>query len=338
MAVHARYTSLELCAGSGGLALGLESAGFSPVALVEKDEHACNTLRVNRPGWNVIRTDLAGFDPADHAYTYDVDLLSAGLPRVRSTASVARSGDRYEREILKAAVYLVGSVQPRVVLIENVPRLVDAPEFEDIRAEILAELRHLDYELHWKILNAKDYGVPQERRHGVLVALKQGFVPGFRWPDPLAVPPPSVAEVLYPSMASRGWLHAGAWADRAKRLAPTIVGGSPNRGGADLGPRGAKRTWARMGINGGTVANDVPKRDTGWDPDGDPRHLPALTVPQVALLQGFPETWQFSGGKTSRYRQVGHAFPPPMATALGRQIAATLPPNAHDSSPTGPAG
>jgi DNA (cytosine-5)-methyltransferase 1 len=321
-----RFTSLAICAGAGGLALGLEAAGFDPVALIERNVHACNTLRANRPGWNVLEMDLRDFVAHEHPYAYNVDLIAAGMPRVKSPAAVHRTEDRYERELLEAAVWLTTEVRPRAVLIENVPALVTDRAFEDVREFIHLELEHLGYVLHWHILNASDFGLAQDRKHGVLVGLKAEEAVRFRWPEPLATPAPTVGAVLWKSMAARGWRGAAAWAAQADRLAPAIVGGSEHRGGPDLGPTGAKKAWARMGINGGGIGADVPEVDYRLDPDGDVKQMPMLTVEQVAVLQGFPLHWQLLGGKTARYRQLGHASPPPVAEALGQQLTAALRP------------
>ncbi|WJV48481.1 DNA cytosine methyltransferase [Streptomyces flavofungini] len=327
------FSSLEVCAGAGGLALGLESAGFSPVALVDTDETALTTLFGNRPSWSLIEEDLRSFDPQDHPEAFDVDLLSAGTPRVKSIATINRPGDQAERELVTAALYLVGTVKPRAVLFENVPGLVDGDEFGDVRAEIEAELTHHGYRLFKSVLNAMDFGVAQDRKHGFFVALRESDAAGFRWPTPLPGPAPVVGDVLHASMAAAGWPHADAWAAHARRVAPTLVGGSDRRGGPDLGPERAKAIWERMGINGGTVADDVPGPSDGWALGGERRGLPALTVAQAALLQGFPPTWQIAGRKTRKYRQVGQAVPPPLASALGRQIAAALTGSSGDSSP-----
>lgn len=320
----ARLTSLEICAGAGGLTMGLDAAGFDPVALVERNRHACDTLRTNRLGWRVLEMDLRDFVAQEHPYTYDVDLLAAGLPRVKSPAAGRRIEDLYERELLEAAVWLVAEVRPRAVLIENVPALVSDDAFTGIREFVRLELEHLGYALHWRTINARDFGIAQDRRMGLLVALQPESAGRFRWPEPLRTPPPTVGAVLWKSMAARGWPGAVAWATRADRLAPAIVGGSERRGGADLGPTGTKKAWARMGVNGGGIGDEVPGADYQWDPNGDVMNLPKLTVEQVALLQGFPPHWRLQGGKTARYRQLGHATPPPVARALGERIATAL--------------
>lgn len=315
--------SLDVCAGAGGLALGLEVAGFDPVLLIDDKPVACETLRMNRPAWKVLQTDLLDFDPVEYPDTYDVDLLSAGLPRVRSSATAARGETLAEQRLLEATILLAHAVQPRALLVENVPGLVDAPAYETVREFIRKELEHLGYRFRWFVVNAADFGVPQDRKQGVLVALKSRYYDAFRPPAPTVREHRSVGSALRSSMARRGWEGADAWAARAVSVAPTLVGGSDNRGGADLGPTGSKRAWARMGINGASLANDVPGPggEQGTDrPDG----LIKLTVDQAALLQSFPQEWHFAGRKTARYRQIGHASPPPVGAALGRALVAAL--------------
>ncbi|MFD8706698.1 DNA cytosine methyltransferase [Kitasatospora sp. NPDC059648] len=319
-----RLSCLAVCAGAGGLALGLEQAGFDPVLLLDNRAVACETLRLNRPDWEVLETDLLDFDPVDYQATYDVDLLAAGLPRVKASAAVAREDSTEELRILKATIMLMHGVQPRALLIENVPDLVSKPAYEPIRAYIATELEHLGYRHHWFVLNAMDHGVPQDRKQGILVALKEDSIEDFVTLMPDTKPPITVGEALGASMATRGWPYAAAWAAQADRVAPTLVGGSWNRGGADLGPTGSKRSWARMRVNGGTVADEVPGPHFPWDPSLGDAGMVALTVEQVARLQGFPEDWSFAGRKTARYRQVGHASPPPVGRALGLAIRTAL--------------
>lgn len=319
-----RLRSLDVCAGAGGLALGLEQAGFDPVLLVDSRPVACASLHRNRPGWNVLETDLMDFDPVEHRQTYDVDLLSAGLPRVKATASMGRADSAAELKILKATVMLMHGVRPRALLIENVPDLVLGPDYQPIREFVEAELAHLGYRHRWFVLNAMDHGVPQDRRQGILVAFQGAGMDAFVTPAADSESPITVGEALGQSMASRGWTGAVSWAKQADRVAPTLVGGSWNRGGPDLGPTGTKKAWARMGVDGGTVADEVPGPDFRWDPALGRPGMMALTVAQAACLQGFPPDWEFAGGKTARYRQVGHASPPPVGRALGQAIREAL--------------
>ncbi|MBD0420742.1 DNA cytosine methyltransferase [Streptomyces sp. TRM S81-3] len=317
-------TFVDVCSGAGGLALGLERAGFEPRLLLDDDELAVTTLRTNRPQWNVLHTDLLDFDPAEHPVSHDVDLLAAGLPRVKSSATVGRADSRAEERLLEAAIYLVHAIRPRAVLIENVPGLAHAEEYQRFRDFARAELAHLGYEFSWFVLNAVDFGVPQNRKQGVLVAVKRRWADAFRPPTPTVSEPQTVGEALAESMAARGWPDAARWAAQADQPAPTLVGGSKNRGGADLGPTGAKRKWATMGVNAHTVGNEVPGPDFVWDPRLGRDNMVKITVEQAALLQGFPGSWEVRGLKTARYRQIGHATPPPVGQALGRAVAEAL--------------
>ncbi|MDR3079988.1 MAG: DNA cytosine methyltransferase [Streptomyces sp.] len=317
-------TFVDVCAGGGGLALGAECAGFTPRLLLDVEPRACATLLANRPSWNVLQADLLDFDPEEHQSAQDVDLLLAGLPRVKSNSTVTRAGSDTEIRLIRATVYLAHSVQPRALIVENVPGLVESDRFAELREFAHAELAHLGYTLEWFVLNAADFGVPQDRKQGVLVAIKEPWARRFRQPRPTTDEYVSVGQALAPSMAARGWLDAERWAAQADKVAPTLVGGSDKRGGADLGPRGSKAAWARMGVNAGSLGDEVPGPDFVWDPALGKDHMVKITVEQAAVLQGFPADWVFQGRKTARYRQIGHASPPPVGAALARSVADAL--------------
>ncbi|MET7603993.1 DUF6339 family protein [Streptomyces avermitilis] len=313
-----RFTSVEICAGAGAQALGLERAGFDPVLLIDSKADACFTIDLNRPEWDVVCMDVVGFHPDMRPEIRGVDLVSGGLPRVKSTATVGRAEDSEERRVLKAAIELARAVMPKAVLLENVPDLVESPDFAVDRSWIETELRNVGYRLSWRVINAADFGVPQNRKSGFLVALLDPYSSRFSWPEPDELPPPTVGQTLGPSMSLLGWPGAEGWIKGADRIAPALVGGSDRRGGADLGPTGSKKAWAALGVNGNSLGDEPP--DATF-PAGE---QPKLTVDQAAMIQAFPEDWRFSGGKTSRYRQIGHAMPPPLAAAVGESIASAL--------------
>lgn len=307
-----RFTSVEICAGGGGQALGLEAAGFRHLAVIEIETHACNTLRANRPEWNVVEGDISNFDGS--AYQ-GVDLLAGGVPCPPFSKAGKKLGEGDERNLFPHAIRLVDECRPRAVMIENVPGLLET-SFRTYREGINRQLRLLGYEPEWHLLNACDYGVPQLRPRVLLVALKKDLSRSFSWPAPFRRRPPTVGEALYRPMSSRRWLGVKQWRDRANNIAPTIVGGSKKHGGPDLGPTRAKMAWAALGVNGHGIADEPPEPDFVG--------MPKLTVAMVARLQGFPEDWQFVGRKTPAYRQVGNAFPPPVAQAVGEEIARCL--------------
>ena len=307
-------TSVELCAGAGGQALGLEQAGFAHTALVEIDRHCCNTLRHNRPEWNVLEEDMRIFKERSGSFK-GIDLLAGGLPCPPFSVAGKQLGELDERNLFNDAIDIVDATRPQAVMIENVRGFLDAV-FHDYRERLKVQLKKLGYDTDWRLLNASDYGVPQLRPRVVIVAVQQARSELFNWPDPNPHNPPTVGATLYELMAARGWKGATAWREQADEIAPTIVGGSKKHGGPDLGPTRARAAWATLGVEGRTIAPEAP----------DPFHsgMPRLTVPMVARLQGFPDDWHFTGAKTNAYKQVGNAFPPPVARAVATQISKAL--------------
>src|SRR5690606_34661913 len=144
-----RFTFVEICAGAGGQALGLEAAGFDPVVLIDSKADACFTIDRNRPDWDIICIDVARFQPEERPDVMGVDLLSGGLPRVKSLATLARAEDSEERRVLRTAIALVERIRPRAVLFENVPDLVESPEFETDRRWIDTALERSGYRSGW---------------------------------------------------------------------------------------------------------------------------------------------------------------------------------------------
>ena len=303
---------LEICAGAGGQALGFEQANFNHAGLVEIDSDACATLTLNRPTWNVINQDVREFDGLGFE---EVDVLAGGVPCPPFSVAGRQLGPNDERDLFPDAIRLLHRLHPKFFIIENVRGLLDK-RFSAYREDILAQLEIAGYQAEWNLLNASDFGVPQLRPRSILVAALPEYWSSFRWPSPSSTPPNTVGAALFDQMAEDGWQLARAWAQNANKIAPTLVGGSRKHGGADLGPTRAKKAWASLGVNGISLANTPPSRDFV----GSPR----LTVGMTATVQGFPDHWDFSGAKTSRYRQIGNAFPPPVAKAVAKQVMISL--------------
>lgn len=309
--MQSNLTSVELCAGAGGQALGMERAGFSHQALVEIDNHCRNTLLLNRPSWNVLdgeQADLASFDGRPYE---GVDVLAGGLPCPPFSVAGKQLGHADERNLFPDALRLVDEIRPQAVMIENVRGFLDAV-FADYRQKLKRQLSKLGYQADWHLFNASDFGVPQLRPRVVIVAMRKDLSEHFSWPVSSSTSPATVGETLRDLMAENGWRGATRWSKQADDIAPTIVGGSKKHGGPDLGPTRAKRAWATLGVDGMGIANQPPERDFVG--------MPRLTVPMVARLQGFTDDWRFSGKKTPAYRQVGNAFPPPVAEAVALKI------------------
>ena len=142
----------------------------------------------------------------------------------------------------------------------------------------------------------------------------------------------TVGDALFDLMASKGWEGATDWRAKANTVAPTLVGGSKKHGGPDLGPTRAKQKWQALSVNAHRVGNDDEIPCVGFKGvrlrSGELRpgyeKMPLLNVRMAARIQGFPDEWNFVGSKTHAYRQVGNAFPPPVAQAVGEQIGKVI--------------
>jgi DNA (cytosine-5)-methyltransferase 1 len=306
------FSSLEICAGAGGQALGLEKAGFDHEVLVEIEPPACATLRLNRPHWNVVEGDLRAFDGRPYK---GIDLLAGGVPCPPFSKAGKQLGGEDERDLFPEAIRLVDECRPRAVMLENVRGLLDAV-FQDYRYKVENQLKKLGYIPRWQLLNASDYGVSQLRPRVVFVGIHKSFADEFTWPVPRLVEPLTVGELLHDLMKANGWRGADRWRELANSIAPTLVGGSKKHGGPDLGPTRAKSAWASLSVDGHGIWDEAPARDFVG--------MPRLTPRMAARIQGFPDDWQFFGKKTATYRQIGNAFPSPVACAVGKQIVAAM--------------
>lgn len=304
---------LEICAGAGGQSYGLERAGFNHELAVEIDQDAAATLKANRPGWDVLADDVREVNGRDYR---GISLLAGGVPCPPFSLAGKQLGADDERDLFPEAIRLVQEAKPEAVMLENVRGLASA-RFNTYRSSILEALDKAGYDADWQLLYSSEYQVPQLRPRFILVALKRPHFRNFEWPKPVGTPP-TVGEALGSMMGSRGWAGAAAWAERANGIAPTLVGGSRKHGGADLGPTRAKKAWLELGVDGRGIADEAPGPELPED------YIPRLTNPMAARIQGFAMNWEFSGRKTSVYRQIGNAFPPPVAQAIGESIAVAL--------------
>lgn len=316
-----QLAALEICAGAGGQSYGLELAGFDHELAVEIDRDAAATLRLNRPAWKVHEGDVREVNGRDYK---GIDLLAGGVPCPPFSVAGKQLGADDERDLFPEALRLVREARPGAVMLENVKGLASS-RFGAYRQSILDELTRLGYQADWQLLLSSEFGVPQLRPRFILVALRKSKFGKFDWPGAVGSPS-TVGETLLPLMSANGWRGAEDWARKANDIAPTIVGGSKKHGGADLGPTRAKAAWLQLGVDGKGIADEAPSHDHPVD------FTPRLTNQMVARIQGFDSTWQFSGRKTSVYRQIGNAFPPPVARSIGQAIRLALGARAVDQS------
>lgn len=306
-------TSIEICAGAGGQALGLELAGFTHTILVEYEQDYCNCLRYNRPNWDVRCMDVKNFD--GKPYKDKIDLLAGGVPCPPFSVAGKQLGNEDERDLFPEMLRLVAEIKPRAVMIENVRGLLES-KFADYRNSIINKLDILNYNVHIALLNASDYGVPQLRPRVIIVGIRKDIEDNFTFPKASPHLTPTVGECLCDLMASNGWEGVNKWKNAADKIAPTIVGGSKKHGGPDLGPTRARKAWAELCVDGKGVADSAPAENF--------QGMPRLTPRMIARIQGFPDDWDFGKRKTLACRMIGNAFPPPVAKEVALQIANVL--------------
>lgn len=299
---------VEICAGAGGMALGLERAGFEHVDLFEQDSDACATLYKNRPGWSIIEGDVREtFDPTQYK---GIDLFAGGVPCPPFSKAGKKLGVDDERDLLKDMVEWATIMEPKVILIENVQGLSN-PKFASYTSKITSMLQYANYFVYWNVRSANECRMFQNRKRTIIIAFRGEMLD---WHPYVPVP---MERPIIDLGAVWNMLQADGWEGKpvphlGTSHYPTIVGGSKKHGGADLGPKGTRLAWDKLGFKATSVADKNPQPG-----DAGP---PRLTIPALAYLQSFPDEWEFVGSKASKARQIGNAFPPYMAESAGLQI------------------
>lgn len=324
-----RHTDIELFAGAGGLALGLEQAGFDGLAYVEINGDACETLRRNRPGWNVIEEDVHEID--FQQYDGRVDLVSGGFPCQAFSMAGKRLGFGDIRGTLFAEVIrCANETHPKMLLMENVKGLLShdgGRTFETIRHEV----EKAGYSLQWKILNASYHGVGQARERIVMIGIRDDLSRkiSFEYPEPDDWQT-TLRDVLDGVPDSPGVSYSegkakvldlvppgGCWVDLPQDIAREYMKSSYDSPG---GKRGMARrlSWDRPCLT--LTTSPSQKQTERCHPD----ETRPLTVREYARVQSFPDDWEFAGGIGSQYRQIGNAVPVEMARRIGVQIIKAL--------------
>lgn len=327
------FTSAELFAGGGGLALGLEKAGFHHVLLNEFDHSACETLRYNRPEWNVIEGDVHDIDFTP--FRGKIDFLSGGFP----CQAFSYAGKRLGFEETRGTLFFelaraVKEIQPKVFMGENVRGLFEHDNGRTLQTikDVIAELGYTLIEP--RVLRAIQYDVPQKRERLILIAIRNDIAPfvKFKWPDVC----PSVRTLRDAFFAgdlfntdvpeSEGQRYpeskikvmqlvpeGGDWRNLPEDVAREYMKGSYNLGGGKTG-------MARR------LAMDEPSLTLTCAPAQKqterchPIETRPLTVREYARIQTFPDDWQFCGNLTAQYKQIGNAVPVNLAWAIGRSL------------------
>ncbi|MEY0017446.1 DNA (cytosine-5-)-methyltransferase [Providencia rettgeri] len=331
------FTVLELFAGAGGMALGLEKAGLSAVMLNEIDKHACNTLRLNRPDWNIVEGDVAGIDFTQ--YKDQVDVLAGGFP----CQAFSYAGKKMGFEDTRGTLFFefaraVQEVQPKILLAENVRGLLNHDDGKTLQT-IVNTIDEIGYFLiKPKVLKAIFYQVPQKRERLILVAIRKDLVDSieYDWPSPYhkvmtmrdALKAGELFETDVPKSDGQKYPkrkqeilslvpQGGYWRDLPEELQKEYMQKSYYLGGGKTG-MARRLSWDEPSLT--LTCSPAQKQTERCHPE----ETRPLAVREYARVQTFPDDWEFSGPMTAKYKQIGNAVPVNLSYAIGRSLVRAL--------------
>lgn len=326
------YKILEIFAGAGGLALGLENAGLVSVGAIEWDKHAAETLRKNRPNWNVVEGDIEGISDIGinkFVEVNNLDILSGGFPCQSFSYAGQREGFADTRGTLFYPYSrILAETQPKIFIAENVKGLVNHDQGRTLET-MLKIFENEGYTVFWNILNSWNYDVAQKRERIVIIGIRNDLIKKQK--VPFAYPAvqeykPVLKDVLEGVPISPGMEYSeakkkiielippgGSWVNLPTNIAKDYMGASWNSGG---GKRGMARrlSWDEPSLT--LTTSPSQKQTERCHPD----ETRPFTVREYARIQSFPDSWEFSGGVGAMYKQIGNAVPVNMATYIGKAI------------------
>lgn len=327
---------IELFAGAGGLALGLEKAGFEEIGLVEIDKTACDTLRLNRPNWNVIEEDIVKFSQKDLLKEFnlkvgELDLLSGGYP----CQSFSYAGKKLGLEDVRGTMFFyyaefLRQLQPKMFLAENVKGLTTHDGGRTIQT-MVDVFQDLGYTVEWKVLNAWDYGVAEKRQRVVIIGIRNDLKENvkFKYPEPHDYKPvlrdvlqnvPESVGAKYPEKKKKVFdlvPPGGYWRDLPDDVARDYMKSCYFMGGGRTGI--ARRiSWDEPSLT--LTCSPMMKQTDRCHPD----ESRPFTTREYARIQSFPDEWNFSGKMNDIYKQIGNAVPVELAKEVGLSIMNAL--------------
>jgi DNA (cytosine-5)-methyltransferase 1 len=331
------YKLLELFAGAGGLAIGMEQAGFDSVLLKEIDKHACNTLKFNRPNWHIVEGDISHVDFSQ--YRNKIDILSGGFP----CQAFSYAGKKLGFEDTRGTLFFefaraVNETNPKVIVAENVKGLLNHDDGKTLSA-ISSVIDELGYQLITpRVLKAVFYQVPQKRERLFLVAIRKDLAKqvNFHWPSPytriMTVQDGLKKGILYPTDVpqSDGQKYpkrkteilaqvppGGYWRDLPDKIQREYMKKSYFLGGGKTG-MARRLSWDEPSLT--LTCSPAQKQTERCHPE----ETRPLTVREYARIQTFPDDWKFCGPLTAQYKQIGNAVPINLAYAMGRALTDLL--------------
>lgn len=332
----AQFSTIELFAGAGGLALGIERAGFDTIALIEIDKDAADTLRRNRPSWRVINEDISNISCLDlqdyfNLKSGELDLLSGGAP----CQSFSYAGKRLGLEDARGTLFyhyakFLEQLQPKMFLFENVRGLLTHDRGRTYQT-ITDIFENCGYTMYKKVLNAWDYGVAQKRERLITIGIRNDLAKKaeFKFPEPHKYKP-VLRDILLDCPKSEGTPYS-EYKRKIFELVPP--GGYWRDIPEDIAKEYMKSCWYMEGGRTGILRRlslDEPSLTVLTSPSQKqtdrchPIEARPFTVRENARCQSFPDEWQFCGSISSQYKQVGNAVPVNLAYDIAVEIRKTL--------------
>lgn len=325
------YNVIELFAGAGGLALGLEKAGFEEAGLVELDKYACATLKRNRPNWNVIQEDVIKVSENGIRNYIDsdieIDLLSGGYP----CQAFSYAGHKMGLEDVRGTMFyyyanILSQLRPKVFLAENVRGLVTHDNGKTLQT-MIEVFSSIGYNVQWKVHSALNYGVAQKRERIIIIGTRNDLPADieFKYPKEYDYKP-TLRDALKDVPKSEGSKYpekkkrvldlvppGGCWIDLPEEIAKEYMGNSYFSGG---GKRGMARriSWDEPCLT--LTCSPAQKQTERCHPD----ETRPFTTREYARIQSFPDEWEFEGSVSQVYKQIGNAVPVELAKAIGLSI------------------
>lgn len=329
------YSVLELFAGAGGLAIGLEKAGLKCVALNEIDKWACETLRINRPNWNILEGDIKNFDFTP--YKNKVDVVTGGFPCQAFSYAGKKLGLNDARGTLfYEFARAVQEVNPAICIGENVRGLLSHEKGKTLQG-MISILNEIGYNVApVQVLKAINYRVPQKRERLILVGIRKDIDVDFEYPQPhrkiYNLEDALKKGELYNSDVpkSKGAKYSdykkkvldlippkGYWRDLPIKLQKEYMGGSFYLGGGKTGM--ARRIgWDEPSLT--LTCSPAQKQTERCHPD----ETRPFTVREYARIQTFPDNWEFTGSIAQQYKQIGNAVPVNLGQEVGYSVVKIL--------------
>ena len=323
-------TFVDLFSGAGGLALGIEKAGFKNLATVEIDKYASATLKKNRPNWNVLNDDIQNITSSPETIRKkfkvdgELDLLTGGVP----CQAFSHAGKRLGLEDTRGTLFYhyakcVEVLKPKVFLFENVRGMLthDNGNTFKLIQEVLSDT---GYKIEYKILNAWDYDTPQKRERLIIIGVRNDLDISYKYPEPLEYKP--VLKDVLPAPKSEGIKYSakkekiihivpmgGNWKSIPQDVAKEYMGAAYNSSGGKTG------YLKRLDLNApsATILTSPSQKQTDRCHPTEDR---PLTVRETARIQRFPDNWEFVGSIANKYKQIGNAVPVSLAYHLGLSI------------------